>query len=101
MLFVNLMVVDIALKKIFIDTSKDDMNNDSALSILPKPLVCSICKSNNVITDPEAAEIVCSKCGMVISDKIQETRQESGTFLISGILMIGMAPKISSYWWRR
>ena len=81
MLFVNRVVVDIAIKKIFIDTSKDDMNNDNALSILQKPLVCSICKSNSVITDPEAAEIVCSQCGMVISDKIQETRQESGTFL--------------------
>jgi transcription initiation factor TFIIB len=75
------MVVDIALKKIFIDTSKDDKNNDNAVSILQKPVVCSICKSNNVITDPESAEIVCSKCGMVISDKIQETRQESRTFL--------------------
>ena len=81
MLFVNRMVVDIALKKIFIDKSKDDKNNDNAVSILQKPVLCSICKSNNVITDPESAEIVCSKCGMVISDKIQETRQESRTFL--------------------
>jgi transcription initiation factor TFIIB len=81
MLFVNRMVVDIALEKIFIDIPKDDKNNDNAASISQKPLVCSICKSNNVITDPEAAEIVCSKCGVVISDKIQETRQESRTFL--------------------
>jgi transcription initiation factor TFIIB len=81
MLFVNRMGVDIALEKIFIDRSKDDKNNDNAVSILQKPLVCSICKSNNVITDPEAAEIVCSKCGMVIIDKIQETRQDSRTFL--------------------
>ena len=81
MLFVNRMGVDIALKKIFIDTSKDHKNNDNAVFIFQKPVVCSICKSNNVITDPEAAEIVCSKCGMVISDKIQETRQESRTFL--------------------
>jgi len=36
--------------------------------------VCSLCKSENTITDPELAEIVCSKCGMVISDKIEETR---------------------------
>jgi transcription initiation factor TFIIIB Brf1 subunit/transcription initiation factor TFIIB len=34
-----------------------------------------------VITDPESAEIVCSKCGMVISDKIQEIKQESRTLL--------------------
>ena len=81
MLFVNRMGVDIALKKIFIDTSKDHKNNDNAVFIFQKPVVCSICKSNNVITDPEAAEIICSKCGMVISEKIQETRQESRTFL--------------------
>ena len=80
-LFVNRMVVDIVLKKIFIDKSKDDKNKDNAVSILQKPFVCSICKSNSVITDPESAEIVCSKCGMVISDKIQETREESRTFL--------------------
>ena len=73
------MVVDIALKKIFTDTSKDD--NDNAVSIMHKLVVCSICKSNNVITDPESGEIVCGKCGMVISDKIQETRQESRTSL--------------------
>jgi transcription initiation factor TFIIB len=80
MLFVNRMVVDIVLRKIFIDTSKDDKNNDDAVYIR-KPVVCSICNSNNVITDPESAEILCGKCGMVISDKIQETRQEWRTFL--------------------
>jgi transcription initiation factor TFIIB len=36
-------------------------------------IVCSLCKSESAITDPESAEIVCTKCGMVISDKI-ETR---------------------------
>src|SRR2546425_6845414 len=77
------MVVDFALKKIFTDTSKDDNNNNSnnEVSIMQKLVVCFICKSDNVITDPESGEIVCSKCGMVISDKIQETRRESRTFL--------------------
>ena len=42
--------------------------------------VCLICKSRNVITDSDSGEIVCSKCGMVISDKIQENREESRTF---------------------
>jgi transcription initiation factor TFIIB len=37
-------------------------------------IVCLLCKSKNAITDPESAEIVCSKCGMVMSDKIDETR---------------------------
>jgi hypothetical protein len=36
--------------------------------------VCYLCKNNSAITDPESAEIVCSKCGMVMSDKIDETR---------------------------
>ena len=76
------MVVDIGLKKILTDASKDD-NNDNVVSIIPKPVVCSICKSDNVITDPESGEIICSQCGMVISDKIQETRQDSRTFLNS------------------
>jgi transcription initiation factor TFIIB len=57
----------------------DDVNS-RAVSI-KNPVLCPICKSNNVITDPESGEIVCSKCGMVISDKIQETRQASRTFL--------------------
>jgi transcription initiation factor TFIIB len=35
--------------------------------------VCSLCKSESAITDPESAEIVCT-CGMVISDKIEQTR---------------------------
>jgi transcription initiation factor TFIIIB Brf1 subunit/transcription initiation factor TFIIB len=37
-------------------------------------IVCSLCKSESAITDPESAEIVCTKCGMVISDKIEQTR---------------------------
>jgi transcription initiation factor TFIIB len=33
---------------------------------------CSICKrSDRIITDPESSEVICSNCGMIISDKIQ------------------------------
>ena len=38
-------------------------------------IVCSICgkaKGKTVIIDPESGEIICSKCGMVISDKLQD-----------------------------
>ena len=36
-------------------------------------LFCSICKiSDKLITYPESGEIICSNCGMVISDKIQQ-----------------------------
>jgi len=37
-------------------------------------IVCK--KDQTIITDLDSGEIVCSKCGVVISDKIQDTRQE-------------------------
>jgi len=40
--------------------------------------VCLICRS--VITDSDSGEILCNKCGIVISDKIQENREESHIF---------------------
>jgi transcription initiation factor TFIIB len=36
-----------------------------------------------MITDLDSGEIVCSKCGLVISDKIQDSRQEWRDFGIS------------------
>src|SRR5215204_1990927 len=34
---------------------------------------CSICnRKNTTITDPNSGEIICSNCGMVISDKIED-----------------------------
>ena len=37
---------------------------------------CSICKrSDRIITDPESSEVICSNCGMIISDKIQYTNR--------------------------
>jgi transcription initiation factor TFIIB len=38
-------------------------------------IVCSTCgkgKGKTVIIDPESGEIICSNCGMVISDKVQD-----------------------------
>ena len=47
-------------------------------------IVGSICKKNQtIITDLDSGEIVCSKCGVVISDKIQDTRQEWRDFVNS------------------
>jgi transcription initiation factor TFIIB len=35
--------------------------------------MCSICKrSDKIIVEPQSGEVVCSSCGMVISDKIQD-----------------------------
>src|SRR5919108_3087573 len=37
-------------------------------------LRCSVCnRKNTTITDPNSGEIVCSNCGMVISDRIEDT----------------------------
>jgi transcription initiation factor TFIIB len=42
---------------------------------------CSVCKSNSqIVTDAESGEIICSKCGQVISDKIQEIQPEWRNF---------------------
>jgi transcription initiation factor TFIIB len=44
---------------------------------IPSP-ICSLCKSDlRIITDPETGEIICRKCGMIISDNTQDiTRPE-------------------------
>ncbi|MBV9668220.1 MAG: transcription initiation factor IIB, partial [Nitrososphaeraceae archaeon] len=36
-------------------------------------VICSLCKSDLIITDSESAEVICGKCGMIILDKIQES----------------------------
>ena len=38
-------------------------------------IICSACKSDRVITDYESGEVICSNCGLVISDNIQESEQ--------------------------
>src|SRR5919199_782096 len=42
--------------------------------------VCSICKSNQIITDSESGELICSKCGQVISDKFEQEGAEWRNF---------------------
>jgi transcription initiation factor TFIIB len=37
--------------------------------------ICSLCKSDLTIADPESGEIICNKCGMVISDKTQDSNR--------------------------
>src|SRR5918996_5040738 len=45
--------------------------------------VCSICGCDQTITDTESGEIICSKCGQVISDKTEEIRPEWRNFASS------------------
>ena len=41
---------------------------------------CPVCNLNSLVTDPEVSEIICSHCGQVIADHIQESRPEWRTF---------------------
>src|SRR5918911_1761595 len=42
--------------------------------------ICSICKSNQIITDSESSELICIKCGQVISDKVEQEGPEWRNF---------------------
>jgi hypothetical protein len=47
--------------------------------------LCSICKSSDkIITDLESGEIICSSCGTVISDKIQDMGRSDRRVFSSG-----------------
>jgi transcription initiation factor TFIIB len=41
---------------------------------------CPSCSNKKTITDSESGEVICSKCGRVLSDKLLETRPEWRTF---------------------
>jgi transcription initiation factor TFIIB len=61
------MELDVKLNKVLTYRSEDDMT-------LRQTSACPLCKSESLITDTQSGEIICSTCGMVISDKIQETK---------------------------
>jgi transcription initiation factor TFIIB len=41
---------------------------------MQKSMICSACKSNRIITDHESVEVVCTSCGLVISDNVEEAQ---------------------------
>src|SRR5919198_1543280 len=48
----------------------ENRNNSSK----PNQTSCSICdRTDKIVTDPESGEIICSNCGMVILDKVEDT----------------------------
>jgi hypothetical protein len=50
------------------------VENKGNNSSKPNQILCSICKaSDKKVTDPESGEIICSNCGMVLSDKVEDT----------------------------
>ena len=51
------------------------------------PIICSTCTNNNnsgqtLITDSESGEIICSNCGMVMLDNIEENHPAWRTLLL-------------------
>ena len=45
-------------------------------------ITCPVCNKGKAITDAESGEIICSNCGIVISDKIQESNREWSAFSV-------------------
>jgi transcription initiation factor TFIIB len=43
-------------------------------------MLCTICKSGQTVTDPESGEVICRNCGLVLSDRAQESRPEWRAF---------------------
>jgi transcription initiation factor TFIIB len=43
-------------------------------------IICSVCSDGQMVTDPESGEIICRNCGIVMLDKIQESRPEWRAF---------------------
>jgi transcription initiation factor TFIIB len=62
---------------------KRKISSNSQLSDSNNTMLCSICKSNQIITDTESGELICSKCGQVISDKVQQAGPEWRNFGLS------------------
>ncbi len=63
------------------NNTKKSNRRGNVTTITTAGFVCPSCKDDdNIITDPESGEIVCSRCGQVISDKILETGPEWRVF---------------------
>jgi transcription initiation factor TFIIB len=61
------------------DSNKSSSNHTT--TAISSPLVkCPGCSNEKIITDSESGEIICVKCGRVISDKLQEIGPEWRTF---------------------
>jgi transcription initiation factor TFIIB len=43
-------------------------------------MLCTLCKSGQTVTDPESGEVICRNCGLVLSDRAQESRPEWRAF---------------------
>ena len=43
-------------------------------------IICNVCNDGRTVTDPESGEVICGKCGLVISERVQESRAEWRAF---------------------
>ncbi|MGC1930435.1 MAG: TFIIB-type zinc ribbon-containing protein [Candidatus Nitrosopolaris sp.] len=61
---------------------------------------CQSCGNDQIITDSESGEVICNKCGRVISDRLQETGPEWRTFATNeteGRTRTGRAPSLARH----
>jgi transcription initiation factor TFIIB len=62
------------------NNSNKSSNNQETTAISTPLAKCPSCSNEKIITDSESGEIICVKCGRVISDKLQEIGPEWRTF---------------------
>ena len=65
------------------DNSKNNRSKiqaDIATTAAATIAKCQSCGNDQIITDSESGEMICDKCGLVISDKLQEIGPEWRTF---------------------
>jgi transcription initiation factor TFIIIB Brf1 subunit/transcription initiation factor TFIIB len=47
-------------------------------SPISSAIICPVCKSDlMLVTDPESGEDICKKCGMIVSDEVQDIINKS------------------------
>jgi transcription initiation factor TFIIB len=77
-------MVSVPSNKILVYESKDETEYVNSAIALETFTLCPSCRTDNaIITDPKSGEIICSKCGMVVSDKLLERTPEWRTFGIN------------------
>ena len=76
-------MVTVPSSKTLVNKSEDDI--EYVNSAVETFTLCPSCKNDNaIITDPKSGEIICSRCGMVVSDKLLERRPQWHTSAING-----------------
>ncbi len=74
-------MVSVPSNEVSIMKSKDNIDKINHAS--ENPSVCPSCKRDHtIITDPKTAEVICSKCGIVLSDKLSNMKSERSMSVI-------------------